>query len=113
MKLIGGEVCMDTQGEGSRGGHVVGHTSSGKPIYFAGKGPYKNMHYGQNVEKTAKRRFPGWTPEEHEQASRFYAKLRDVESNKPGRFSKEHDKYAMAAMFHYLAGSRYAKERPR
>jgi hypothetical protein len=31
--LKGGDVRFDIEGEGSRGGKVIGHTSSGKPIY--------------------------------------------------------------------------------
>ena len=33
LTILDKEVVEDAKGEGSRGGHIVGHTSSGKPVY--------------------------------------------------------------------------------
>lgn len=48
----------DTGGEGSRGGHVIGHTSTGKPVYAN----HKHKSHG------------GFTPEEHKQAANLHEK---------------------------------------
>ena len=58
MELIGGEVRIDTEGEGSRGGHIIGHTSSGKPVY-------SSFHHSGHK---------GFSEEEHIQAQRLQRK---------------------------------------
>lgn len=52
------EARWDATGEGSRGGHIIGHTSSGKPIY--------NTH-GHAAHKE-------FTPAEHGQAINLHKK---------------------------------------
>lgn len=51
---------VDADGEGSRGGKIVGHTSSGKPIYMDYR--HKSHHKGGNR----------LTPNEHGEAARIH-----------------------------------------
>ena len=49
--LKGGEVRIDTEGEGSRGGKIIGHTSSGKPIYDQATHPaHAGFGYAEHTE---------------------------------------------------------------
>ena len=52
---------MAKSGEGSRGGHVIGHTASGKPIYAPGVQGGKLVHHEQSHPKNMKK----LTTEEH------------------------------------------------
>jgi hypothetical protein len=49
------------KGEGDRGGHVIGHTKSGKPIY-------QKLYAGGNTE------YEGFTKEDHEDAAKLHDK---------------------------------------
>ena len=44
---------VDGGGEGSRGGHVIGHTSSGKPIYSSNKGPAPSPEHHAKLKEVA------------------------------------------------------------
>ena len=44
---------VDGAGEGSRGGHIIGHTSSGKPIYSSNKGPAMPKEHHAELKKVA------------------------------------------------------------
>ena len=65
------------KGEGSHGGHVIGHTKKGRPIYAHGgldsdhalsklSGIYAS-HSADDLRE-AERHFPGWTANDHAQA---------------------------------------------
>lgn len=61
---------IKSEGEGSRGGKIIGHTSSGKPIYA---GPGKDAVYDKTVARretipSFRKRHKGWTPEDHKEA---------------------------------------------
>lgn len=45
------EVTVDAHGEGSRGGKIIGHTTSGKPVYWsAGRNAHKSFSSGEHEE---------------------------------------------------------------
>jgi len=50
VKIMGGEVRIDTEGEGSRGGHVIGHTSSGKPVYSSHHPSHDDFSRNEHIE---------------------------------------------------------------
>ncbi len=52
-------------GEGSKGGKIIGHTSSGKPIYMDYR--HKSHHQGKNR----------LTPEEHGEAAKMHNKIQN------------------------------------
>ena len=59
--------------EGSRGGHIIGHTRSGKPIYSADSVKYRHIGEGsperyQRHVNAMKRGYRLFTPEDHEDA---------------------------------------------
>lgn len=86
----------DAQGEGSRGGHIIGHTSSGKPIYgkashpghkkFTAKDHVEAMTVHRNLGKEAGSVFMQHPDEEmriqHGRKLRFHEKQRDAHFNK-------------------------------
>ncbi len=88
-------------GEGSRGGHVIGHTRAGKPIYSSFE------HEGHKE----------FTPEDHHDASRLHAHNLDIYS----KFTKHPTGYDVDQATHHhnqskkhfdasLGGSRVSKE---
>ncbi len=71
MKLAFQRLRVDAGGEGSKGGHVVGHTTSGKPIYMGkkpGKPFSKNMHISTEPDSFADQH-THWNARDHEQAA--------------------------------------------
>ncbi len=58
------------KGEGSKGGHVIGHTKSGKPVY---------KHEGAGSHK-----YKEFTDEDHADASHLHNQLYSEHSNKRG-----------------------------
>lgn len=45
MADLFGDLLIKSSGEGSRGGHIVGHTASGEPIYASSKGSAESKHH--------------------------------------------------------------------
>lgn len=88
------------EGEGSRGGHVIGHTSGGKPVYEAStshrqslSNTVKNAHYGKDgVEQ-----YKGWGKQDHLDAKTIY----DNELVKMPPLSSKND-YERAFMLHNM-----------
>jgi hypothetical protein len=68
--------------EGSRGGSVIGHTRSGKPIYHAG-----HSHYSSG----SKHKFKGWSHEDHEDASTAHHKNYERAKNAMSQVAKKHE----------------------
>jgi hypothetical protein len=71
-------------GEGSKGGHVIGHTSSGKPIYsHAAAGEYKNFtkkdHYDAALEHH----------QEHEKHNALHGKASIMKDKETSNFHKK------------------------
>lgn len=58
-----GQMVKEHHGEGSRGGQIIGHTKSGKPVYEKG-------NYGTKGTTSTK----GWTKEDHSDASSLHLK---------------------------------------
>ncbi len=56
-----------TKAEGSRGGHIIGHTKSGKPIY----GEHSHMHAARDHDQS---HFAGFTKADHHDAASTHAK---------------------------------------
>jgi hypothetical protein len=54
------EELAKSKGEGSRGGKVIGHTKSGKPIYM-----HDNNHDSTSVGGIHSNRYKNWTKEDH------------------------------------------------
>lgn len=89
-----GETVVKAQGgEGSRGGHVIGHTRSGKPIYATGHDAYTGHgrgnvlnagHVAHGVKVTSairketashiQQHYPNYTHDDHEDAAREHWK---------------------------------------
>ena len=70
------ESDLEKGGEGSRGGQVIGHTQSGKPIYMATTG----QHYGKAHPKNSH-----FTAQDHEDA----AKVHDERKKKASEVDKK------------------------
>ena len=69
LKIIGLKVDAGS-GPGSRGGHVIGHTTSGKPIYLGkkpGKPFSKNINISTDQESFADQHIH-WSSKDHEEA---------------------------------------------
>jgi hypothetical protein len=77
-------------GEGSRGGHVIGHTRKGKPVYAGGGQSLGHLGYAEH-----------FTPEEHADASEHHEReaLRHV-SNIVGAGREERSKRAAHHAFY-------------
>lgn len=70
---------QDAGGEGSRGGHIIGHTSSGKPIYRAND---VATHYAVSTgQKGSLKRFKSahqdWTSADHKEAAKSHKEASD------------------------------------
>lgn len=76
-------------GEGSRGGHVIGHTRSGKPVYGPGHEAYKgahstfgtvslargsDAHEGRRALGHLRDTYPNYSTEDHEGAAEIHGK---------------------------------------
>ncbi len=62
-------------GEGSRGGKIIGHTKSGKPIYSSGSAHYdgvKSSAWTNPIGEPADKRFPHYTKEDHKDAAELH-----------------------------------------
>jgi hypothetical protein len=83
-------------GEGSRGGSVIGHTSSGKPIYAS--------HSGNFAEHTK-----GWTKQDHKDAGDHHydiARTAKVGArNKPSWMSGDQKDHVRASGYHHAMAS--------
>lgn len=66
---------VDATGEGSRGGHVIGHTSSGKPIYMS------HSHGGHQ----------GFDAKDHGQAANLHLRLMLKHSSIHNKNAKQAD----------------------
>ena len=75
-------------GEGSRGGKIVGHTSSGKPIYALGTSSGLALQHNQ------------FTPKDHEEAANIHLELKK-------KFEDQGDKH-LARGHQLMASSHFA-----
>ena len=77
------EKAMDdlVKAEGARGGKVIGHTKSGKPIYYASANDLKHKEFSADDHKDAA-----------EIVGQKAAKYRDVWINKEGRHPRSKNK---------------------
>lgn len=106
MKLVIEGLKVDA-GEGSRGGHVIGHTSSGKPIYQNHKHP-SHADFSQKDHENA--------VVTHEKRRRDLPNIHFKDQNNPTKeeiksFTKEDNKVYAAIGFHDQAskkGGRFA-----
>lgn len=107
LKITG--LKVDATGEGSRGGHIIGHTSSGKPIYGAGHSNYteksKPAKFNVPISRARavaggakgshadfKRKHEGWASKDHHEAAEVHKKA----SEKAGKnWGKLRDKAHM------------------
>jgi len=65
MKINGGQIRIDVgTGEGSHGGYIMGHTSSGKPIHDASHKVYNKASGGDEQA------YKGFTYKDHQEAAR-------------------------------------------
>jgi hypothetical protein len=62
------------RGEGSRGGHVIGHTRSGKPVYANRD---KNFRHPEQWYHVINKMYGDFTPKDHADAERLHRKLAD------------------------------------
>lgn len=69
------EIDLEKAGEGSRGGKIIGHTTSGKPIYG------KCIHPSHS----------NFTAKDHEEAAALHADLGEGGDNPPEEGSPEHE----------------------
>lgn len=91
------DALLKAAGEGSRGGKIIGHTKTGKPIY---SGDHES--YGRHgTLKTG--HFKGWTDQDHKDAGLVHGKqMRDLPHDSDLR-----KKSALAGMAHYNAWGGY------
>jgi hypothetical protein len=104
--LYGGLPCEDLiikGGEGSKGGKVIGHTKSGKPIYANANHPeHKDFTSGEHQEaadthfQMSKKRQSAATPHHMKQIKHHVDKQKEAEGGKEGTF--EH--HRMMAGYH-------------
>lgn len=94
------EARWDATGEGSRGGHIIGHTSSGKPIYST---------HGHAAHKE-------FTPAEHNTAGAMHAHIMRTVSNSFGLsasgqsgYSEKQKKAKNVASHHFQQAKKHAK----
>ena len=107
------------KGEGDRGGHVVGHTAGGKPVYESkaidfkqAPGPSgrvlgktasgKDMHeHPGRSQKAIEKRYEGWSANDHYEASkRFAAAHSTTGMSHLGKMADFHQKAGMASVQH-------------
>ena len=62
------------KGEGAHGGHVIGHTRSGKPVYSSNAPHYKAISKlkGNAQQRAMNEHFAGWDSEDHRDALDFH-----------------------------------------
>lgn len=109
-----GNLRLRKGGEGSRGGHVVGHTKSGKPVYAP--------HYSKTREGQTATLHPqskgggnkGWTAQDHDDAAGFHRK-ESAEHNEKFKSSKDWYHRAMSdahygAYKNHMAAARSARD---
>ena len=92
-----GQIKVDATGEGSRGGKVIGRTSSGKPIYAGKREANKGTLGGASIGRTSTGRkvyakgstvHEGWTKGDHEEAAAMHNHARaelERKAKRPGR----------------------------
>lgn len=103
MLIIPADVLQKGTGEGSRGGHVIGHTGSGKPIYAPGAdyhakakkvadlragapGDQHSLWIAKEAKDDAEYAHAGshdFTPAEHHEAARVHQKLQGATMGTP------------------------------
>lgn len=69
---IGGLKVDAGGGAGSRGGKIIGHTKSGKPIYFS-RGSHQGA--GSEAHTSTMSKHAGFSSDEHREASKLHEKL--------------------------------------
>lgn len=70
---------VDAKGEGSRGGKIIGHTSSGKPIYASHGHPSHGKFTGKDHEEAM-----GLFTGKFEKASKAFHEIRETGARKYG-----------------------------
>ena len=116
LAILKGMVPLDTlqKAEGSRGGHVIGHTSTGKPVYapthptHAGPGGTPIVGVGQY------KALESFTTKDHKDAAKLHQRAASQISGKAGgtvRQGREYDAHVEAADAH-TAASNYRPYKP-
>ncbi len=93
------EARWDTNGEGSRGGVVIGHTSTGKPIYKHNRAPGVSETTKSNFEllrQKHKELHKKFTTKDHIESAQLHEQLaknamKKVRNAEPGASSKNAD----------------------
>lgn len=99
-----GEPMEKADGEGTRGGKVIGHTSSGKPIYESSHANYKGAHSIKGA-KVAKR-FPGHTAKDHEEAASAHRKAaKELQTQHTAKINEAHKRAGNEGLVSQMAGN--------
>lgn len=91
MKIAGGAITNDAaKGEGTRGGLIIGHTKSGKPIYAG--------HHESHDR---------FSSEEHREASKAHAKTaqkyyKEASAHDPVHDQESFDRASNKSNYHYF-----------
>ena len=104
LKKAFDDLLKSKTGEGSRGGKIIGHTRSGKPIYESTDDKFNPKD---------KRRIKGYTTEDHLDAAALHKVLKDNIANEISKYKNsghydgighpkqdEHDRHHHALAFH-------------
>lgn len=90
----GDAVSFEKGGEGSKGGQVIGHTQSGKPIYSN-----HNPHAGHKFEK--------WSKQDHKDAASMHKKMSDMHQKQADKhwekWTRNADEVGLAQSKHHIA----------
>jgi len=101
-------------GEGSRGGNIIGHTSSGKPIYRSARKYMRGQHErtgalkhaamrGTRLSAAFEKQHKGWSVEDHTEAMHSHdrAGARSQSAAEQTRVGAEAEKHAMMRSHHH------------
>lgn len=77
------EDVLNKGGEGSKGGKIIGHTKSGKPIYRSSfkKNEYGRHESGSSISDLYKEKTKDYDSKDHEEAYKLHDKLSDKKLN--------------------------------
>jgi hypothetical protein len=106
------DIIAKSQGEGSRGGHVIGHTRQGKPVYSDGKhADYEKFHEDDHYQASYHHQRAGETASmeknAHEQLA-YAAKSKgdkEAEKHHTGKAKESHEKW-----LHHQGHAQYHRE---
>lgn len=113
------KVTKSHGGEGSRGGHVVGHTKSGKAVYGTWRGPHKTHGYPFSLRREEHGQYEvTHQPESHpgggKHVVKYHAAVReDVSKIQPpehlGKFDRIEDAHAAVDKHHQSRAKKVSK----